>query len=324
MTWDGVPIPNIKPEQLSEANFALFKKLAAKSERITKEDLELSRGELLEKLHLFENGFLNRAGVLLFHDEPQRFMTGSSTKIGFFMTDTDLGYQDEITGSLFHQVDKAMELLLTKYLIASISYSGAYRVETLPYPQAAVREALINAICHKDYASGNPIQISVYRDKIIVWNQGVMPERLNIEKLREKHPSIPFNPAIANTFFRAGLIEAWGRGTVKMIEDCTAYGIAEPIYKYDVGGFWIEFRSNVADAGIKNVGETSGKRRGNFGETSAKILELIEANAYVTIPELALQIGVSERSIERNIQKLQEDGLLTRQGGAKGGRWSIL
>jgi ATP-dependent DNA helicase RecG len=323
-TWDSVPIPHIKPEQLSEANFTLFKKLAAKSERITKEDLELSRVELLEKLHLFENGYLNRAGVLLFHAEPQRFITGASVKVGFFLTDTDLRFQDEITEcSLFQQLDKTMELLLTKYLIAGISYEGIQRLERYPYPESALREAVTNAIAHKAYDGGNPIQISVYRDKIIIWNQGVMPERLNIERLREKHPSIPFNPAIANTFFRAGLIEAWGRGTVKMIEDCTAYGIAEPIYKYDVGGFWIEFRSNIESEFSKNFGETSGKLRGNLGKTSVKILELVESYAHITIPEMASRIGVTERAIEMNIRKLQQEGLLSRKGGAKGGHWEV-
>lgn len=324
LTWDGVPIPHIKPEQLSEAEFTHFKKLAAKSERISTEDLELDKGELLEKLHLIENGYLNRAAVLLFHPEPQRFVTGASVKVGFFFSDSDLRFHDEIRGSLFQQVDKTLELLLTKYLIAGISYSGAYRVETLPYPQTAIREALINAICHKDYASGNPIQISVYKDKILFFNQGVLHETLSIEKLKSKHQSAPFNPFIANAFFRAGLIEAWGSGTVKMIVDCKNHGIPEPDYRYDMGGFWVEFRSNLENGFSNNVGEKSGKSRGNIGETSAKILELIGNNVFVTIPELAVQIGVSERSVERNIQKLQKLGALERIGGAKGGRWLII
>jgi ATP-dependent DNA helicase RecG len=318
-TWDAVPIPYVKPDQLSEENFSRFKKLAAKSERISKEDLSLGREELLDKLHLVENGYMNRAAILLFHAEPQRFVTGSSVKIGFFLTDDDLRFQDEITWSLFHQVDKTIELLASKYLIAGISYEGVQRIERLPYPESALREAVTNAIAHKDYSTGNPIQISVYRDKIIFWNTGVMPDSLSMDKLRQKHASIPYNPIIANTFFRAGHIEAWGKGMVSMVEDCKAYGNPEPIYKYDMGGFWIEFFSNVEQWFDKGIGETSGKRRENVGETSGKILELIEANVFVTIPELAVKIGVSERSIERNLQKLQKDGLLTRKGSAKGG-----
>jgi len=328
-TWDGVPVPFVNVDQLEEAVFTHFKKLAAKSERISLEDLELKRGELLEKLHLIENGYLNRAAVLLFHPEPQRFVTGASVKVGFFLSDSDLRFHDEIRGNLFQQVDKTLELLLTKYLIAGISYSGAYRVETLPYPQTALREALINAICHKDYASGNPIQISVYKHKILFFNQGVMPETLTIEKLRVKHSSVAYNPAIANAFFRAGLIEAWGSGCVRMIEDCRNLGIPEPDYRYDMGGFWVEFNSKVGDDVGDSVGDDVGDGVGDgasarLSETSKKILELIKRNPAISIAEIADQIGVTKRSVERSIQKLQQKKMLTRIGNAKTGHWLVI
>lgn len=197
--------------------------------------------------------------------------------------------------------------------MAAISYKGIYRVETLPYPEEALREAVINAFAHKDYSSGNPIQISVYDDKIIFWNAGTLPENWTVERLKEKHPSVPFNPDVARTFFRAGLIEAWGRGTLKILEECMQFGIPEPIFKYDLSGFWIEFAAGEK----KNVGDMSGK-------TSGKILTLIKEDAYITIPELSKKDGVTERSIERNLQKLQKANLVVRVGGAKGGYWKIV
>ena len=84
---------------------------------------------------------------------------------------------------------------------ALISYEGIQRVETFPVPEEALRETLLNAVIHKDYASAAPIQISVYEDKILFWNPGILPEGWTVESLTRKHASEPFNPDVANAFF---------------------------------------------------------------------------------------------------------------------------
>jgi ATP-dependent DNA helicase RecG len=173
-----------------------------------------------KKLRLKENEYLKRAALLLFHPDPEQFFTGAFVKIGYFRTPSDLRFQDVIHGYLFEQVEKTMDLLMSKYLEAQIRYEGVSRIEEYPYPEPALREALLNAIAHKDYGSGNPIQIKVYEDRINFWNAGQLPDSLTVDSLMTDHPSIPFNPDIATAFFRAGLIEAWGRGTLKIIEEC--------------------------------------------------------------------------------------------------------
>ncbi len=149
---------------------------------------------------------------MLFSDEPERYVSGAWIKLGFFVTDDDLRYQDEIHGNLFTQVEKAMEVLKLKYLKAYISYEGIQRLETYLFPLLALREALLNAVIHKDYSSGIPIQISVYEDHIVIWNAGQLPESWTMERFLGKHPSNPYNPLLANAFFRSGHIESWGRG----------------------------------------------------------------------------------------------------------------
>ncbi len=123
---------------------------------------------------------------------------------------------------------------------ANISYEDIQRVETYEYPKEAVREALLNAIIHKDYSGNTPIQISVYKDKIALWNEGQLPENWTIETLTKKHPSKPFNPDIANAVFRCGYIESWGRGTIKIIEKCKEAGLPTPSYYYESSGFCVE------------------------------------------------------------------------------------
>lgn len=243
--WDGVPVPNISIADLDNETFELFRKRAFKSKRIEEEALTDSNELLIGNLRLNENEYLKRACVLLFHPNPENFVSGSYIKIGFFESDSDLTFQDEIHGNLFQQIEKSIDLLFSKYIKANITYEGIHRVETYEYPKDAIREALLNAISHKDYSSGFPIQISVYKDKLLIWNDGHLPENWTTEKLTKKHSSKPYNPDIANAFFRSGYIESWGRGTIKIIEKCLEVGLPSPLYHYEGSDFSVEFRKDI-------------------------------------------------------------------------------
>ena len=213
--WDAVPVPKFSASSLKQETFDFFRKRAYKSQRIEENILTDTNEQLIENLQLKENEFLKRAAILLFHSNPEKYVTGAYIKIGYFESDVELKYQDEIHGNLIEQIEKTMDLLFTKYIKAEISYEGITRVEKYEYPKEAVREALLNAVAHKDYSGGTAIQISIYADKIIFWNEGQLPENWTIENLLIKHPSKPFNPDIANALFRIGYIESWGRGTLK-------------------------------------------------------------------------------------------------------------
>jgi len=240
-----VPVPKVSSGDLKHEIFEFFRKRAFKSQRIEEEVLTDSNEHLLEKLQLKENDFLKRAAILLFHSNPESFVTGAYIKIGYFETDDDLKFQDEVHGSIFEQIEKTMDLLFTKYTKALISYEGIYRVEKFEYPKDAVREALLNAIAHKDYSGAVPIQISVYADKIIIWNEGQLPENWTVKNLLEKHASRPYNPDIANVLFRSGYIESWGRGTIKILRECKQEGLPEPIFTSGKSEISVEFRKDI-------------------------------------------------------------------------------
>lgn len=197
---------------------------------------------LLDNLHLMdEEGYLIRAAMLAFYKDPEKWVTGSYIKIGYFgKNDADLVYQDEVHGPLLEQIDKTVDLVYTKYMKALIFYEGIQRVEQFMFHQDAFREILLNAVVHKDYSSCNPIQISVYEDKIYIWNDGEMPSELNsTDKLFEKHSSKPFNPKLANVFFKSGMIEAWGRGFDKIKEACEYYNGPLPEYQITKSGVMV-------------------------------------------------------------------------------------
>ena len=247
LKWDSIPNPKVTVDDLSPIALQRFRREAARSKRVDDEILQDSAEHLLQNLRLFDEntGYLKRAAVLLFYSDPERFFTGAYIKIGFFQKDdADLAFQDEVHGSLMEQIDKAYDLIKTKYITYAISYEGVSRRETPTFPEAAIRESLLNAICHKDYSSGVPIQISVYYDHIVFWNSGTLPEQIPPNKLFVKHSSIPFNPDIANTFFRSGDIDAWGRGYRKILNSVLEYKLLPPQIEM-MGGLMLTYYASV-------------------------------------------------------------------------------
>ena len=241
-TWDGVPVPGVKISNLSTSAIRQFRDLARTSGRLDPADLRSSKVALVEKLQLTEGTYLKRAAVLLFHDDPEKYVTGAFVKIGFFRSESDLAYHDMVQGDLFTQVAKTIDLVRTKYLKAAITYQGIQRIERYPVPDAALREAILNALVHRDYAVGAPVQIRVHEDRLRIWNPCVLPDGWTVKTLLQAHASTPFNPAIANVFFRSGEIETWGRGIERIFAACKDAGTPKPTLTFDGTGIALEFR----------------------------------------------------------------------------------
>ncbi len=324
--WDDAPEPSFTVRSCSAAAVRLFKQKAMESERMGRAVLRDSREVVLGNLELIERHGLKRAACLLFSDRPERYVSGAWIKIGFFATDDDLRYQDEVHGSLFEQVEKTLDLLHTKYLKAYISYQRLQRRERFLFPEAALREALLNAVVHKDYSSGIPLQISVYEGRIVFWNPGMLPEHWTIKNLLGKHPSRPFNPLLANAFFRAGYIEVWGRGVEKIDRECRQYGIDPPVYDFTMSGLMLTFNANPAhlhagrspeSAGVEKLGE-------KLGETRAGIVQAMQDDPKITTAKLAKLLGVSTTAIEKNIEYLKANNRVMRHGPDKGGYWEVV
>jgi ATP-dependent DNA helicase RecG len=325
--WDDALEPSFTARSCSTAALQLFKQRAKQSGRMDRTVLSDSREVILENLELAEKHGLKRAACLLFSDRPEQYVSGAWIKIGFFVTDDDLRYQDEVHGSLFDQVEKALDLLHTKYLKAYISYQGLQRRETFLFPDAALREALLNAVVHKDYSSGIPLQISVYADKIIFWNPGDLPENWTLERLLGKHPSRPFNPLLANAFFRAGYIEAWGRGIEKINRECREHGIQSPVYDFGMAGLMLTFLANPAHlkAAAPDQGRTTQETTPITTQetTQERVLSLLRTQPSITRRELASRLGLSDSGIKYHLEKMKAAGIIRHVGATKSGRWEV-
>ncbi|KAA3615029.1 MAG: transcriptional regulator [Calditrichaeota bacterium] len=245
-TWDDVIEPNATFEDIDENAVVAFKKIAGKSNRLPQVENEKDIKQIFENLRLLEKGKLKRAAILLFGKDPRKFFINAFIKVGKFgQTDDDLLSQEVIEGNAFELATQTLEILDKKYFKKSISYDGLHRVDTTEYPYGAVREILLNAIVHREYF-GAPIQISIYEDKFMVWNYGKLPDSISLEDLGKKHSSHPRNPILADILFKAGLIESWGRGTLKVIAECKAVGMPSPEIDEINGGLIFTIHKDIS------------------------------------------------------------------------------
>ena len=226
-------------------------------------------------------------------------------------------------GSLLEQVDKAIELIYLKYMWAKISYGGIQRIERYFVPEAALREALLNAVCHKQYQSGVPIQISVYEDRLYVANVGSLPEDWTLEKLMNKHTSKPYNPNIAYVFYLAGFIESWGRGVEKICNALKADNLPMPEYTVNPGDIRIKF-TGPNDRLVRMPGRLSDKLSEKLSDKEQKTLELLLEDPGYTSPKIAEKLNVSRVSVTKYLKTLKEKGLIERVGSDRKGYWKIV
>jgi ATP-dependent DNA helicase RecG len=222
--WDGITEPRVKFSDLDGRALKVFRKKAIESSRLTKDDAgdNVSDEQLLNHLNLIKDDKLTNAAVLLFAEEPRKFIFGSYVKIGMFRKNEEILYHDEVSGLLMLAADEIVDKIYSKYFKGLISFQGIQRIETYPVAREALREALreavMNAIIHNDYTSQNPIQIKIYENKIYIFNEGQLPKDWTVETLYSVHKSVQRNPLLANTFFRSAHVESWGRGIQRINE----------------------------------------------------------------------------------------------------------
>jgi ATP-dependent DNA helicase RecG len=314
-TWDDVIELRAAIEDIDPKAIQGFIKAALKSNRLTFTEDENDVTRILENLLLIENNKVKRAGILLFGKTPCRFFIHAYVKIGRFgKTDDELLFQEIVESNVFELAEKTLDILDKKFFISTISYEGVARVERWEYPYKAVREAIINAIVHRDY-SGAPIQISVYDDKIMIWNEGKLPEGFTIEDLKKKHSSRPYNPFIAMAFFKGGLIEAWGRGTINIINECLNANLPEPRFASEFGGISVTlFKDKFSEDMLVSAG---------LNDRQIKTILYVKKNNYITNSIYQKLFEVSERTALRNLETLINLNFFEKTGKLKGTKYIL-
>ncbi len=348
-SWDSMVETRASFSDISVKAVRNFQQLAKK--RFPFIAKEKSARVILRKLNLLEKGKLKRAAILLFGKNPKRFFTSAFIQVGRFISESDVISTDVIEGNLFDQVERTIEILRLKYLENRFYYEGLVRKEDMIYPEEALREAVINAVIHRDYI-GSHTQLRVYDHKLWLWNAGKLPDEITFEKLKKAHRSCPRNELLADVFFKAGYIEAWGRGTVKIIDLCWQKGLPEPEFSELTGGFLVSFVKGSVETtqktprrGIQKSSQKGGAERGVEGgvekgevtekatekatektteKTTEKIITVLRKHPEISAKGIAQKIGISHHTVDWNLRMLKKRQRIRHIGPDKGGHWEVV
>ncbi|TSA46403.1 DeoR family transcriptional regulator [bacterium] len=266
--------------------------------------------EALERLELVKNEKLTNAAVLLFGRNPQRFFLQAETRCARFKgTEHVKPFLDMkvFGGDIIGQVDKSMNFALEHIPMKVYLAGKTEREEKYEYPQDAVREAIINAICHRDYVKSSNVQIRIFDDRIEVWGCGRLPEPLTPEDLKKKHKSVLRNPLIAKCFFLIRFVEQWGTGTNDIVEMCLEWGLPEPLFEEIAGDFVITIRKYyLTDEVLKQL-----------SERQRIIAEYLREHGKINRSECMKLLNIAKDTAFRELIALQEKNIIKREGIGK-------
>ncbi|HBM15390.1 MAG TPA: transcriptional regulator [Lentisphaeria bacterium] len=314
LTWDQIVEERADLNSLNLETIEDFKRFS--KDRIPSISQETDIRIILRKLNLLKDGAITRGAALLFGKEPQKLYIQAIVKIGKFLSETDIQTTDIVKGNLFTQLEMTLEILRTKYLKSNIHFEGIHRREILEYPYDALREAIINSLIHRDYLGTSHIQIRVYDDKLIIMNEGKLPPEVPVEKLKTNHLSVPRNSLLAETFYLAGFIESWGRGTVKIVEKCREQGLPEPDFTEENGVMTATFYCN-------RLNEKKFIEMG-LNSRQAKLILYLRQHVESAIADLSqVADGVSIKTIQRDMDELFKKGFISFKGEKKGRKYFL-
>jgi predicted HTH transcriptional regulator len=221
-----------------------------------------------------------------------------------------------VHGPLFDQIDAALDFVMARLARPVGTREESARLESgFEIPRPAAAEAIINAVAHRDYASGSAVHVRVFADRIEVASPGQLPRSLTPEQLTRAHPSIPGNPLIAEVLFLAGYVERAGTGTIDILNQCRAAGLPDPDFFQD-GDQWIVrlWRDRL------NEGLLTG-----LGLNNRQIAAMLASKAagYITTQRYIEVAGTSRPTAKRDLEELVALELLRPEGSGRAARYRI-
>ncbi len=264
--------------------------------------------QVLRQLKLIRSGKSTVAGVLLFGKSPAQFLPQATVRCARFKGETEGTFLDlQVVGdTVIEQVEAVMEFARRNLAMAATIEGALERKETWEYPLEALREAVINAVCHRDYASAASVQLRIFDDRLEVWNPGGLPPELSVRDLRVSHASIPRNKLVADAFFLLGYVEQFGTGTQRMIDLFQQAGLPEPEFESREHFFRVLFRKPIP---------LEDRLRGLvLNQRQLLLLKSLETLERITRREYEKLTAALTATAKRDLADLVEKNVLVRHG----------
>jgi ATP-dependent DNA helicase RecG len=277
--------------------------------------------DILDRLGLLKEGRLNRAAVVLFGirfipDYPQ-----CQLRMARFrgVDKSEFLDQRQIDGHAFSLLEEAMLFLRRHLPVAGRIVPGLFEREDEPlFPLEALREALVNAFCHRDYAIvGGAVSLAIFDDRLEIWSDGTLPFGLKAEDLKRDHPSRPRNPVIAAVFYLRGIIERWGRGTQKIVELCVKAGHPEPEFGERAGAVWVRFLPGGYIPPHRVAHDLTERQR--------EVLHMLSTSPFLAFRDIRQTVSnpPPDRTLREDLIHLKRLGLIESDGFGRGAIWRL-
>ncbi len=278
-------------------------------------------GDLLDRLGVRANGQILNAAVVVFGKRPLPEYPQCQLRLARFrgVAKTEFLDQRQIQGHALELLRASLEFLRRHLPVAGRVEPGVFeRVDEPLFPLLALREALVNAFCHRDYSvAGGAVSVAVLDDRLEIWSDGNLPFGVSVDQLRRDHLSRPRNPLIAEVFYRRGLVERWGRGTQRIIELCLQAGHPEPEFVEQGGAVGIRFIPSGYIAPHRVSHDLTARQR--------KVLLTLADRETIQFAALRAQVGpdVPERTFRDDLLHLKRLDLIGSAGRGRGAVWFL-
>lgn len=318
-SWERQKAEGVNLTDLNENRLRGAIRLGVERGRMLETTLTENIEIILDKLHLLTDGAPNNAAAALFTTNINEYPQFKLRMARFVGTNKNEFIDNvRVEGNIFDLLDAGMSFFF-KHLSQNGKIVGFERKEQLEIPAEALREALINAICHRQYEKYNlTIGISIYDDRVEIENPGEFPQQLTLKTIREPHLSYPYNPIIAEVLFKTTFLENWGSGIGRIIERCKECNLPEPEWNINGGFVIVTFRRPITISLINEpINEPINKRQ-------KMIIELMRSEPHITRQLLSQRLEVSLATIKRDIQILNSKQIVRYVGDKKNGYWEII
>ena len=315
--WENQTAERVTLDDMDEERIRNAVRLGIAGGRINASAEGATVETLLGKLKLLNNGKPTNAAVMLFgkntDDYPQLLL-----RMACFKGNDKNEFLDnkQEVGNFFDLLDAGTAFCFRNLRLAG-KIVGMRREEQLEIPAEALREALINALCHREY--DNPrasVSLAIYYDRIEIVNPGHFPAQLTPENIKLQHDSFPFNLKIAQVLYQTTYLESWGSGVRRMVKLCEAQHLAEPEYRLGNNTVTVIFRRNR-----DSQNDSQNDSQKSLNERQRKIVELMRGNRQITVAKIAKTLSLSAATIYREIKAINTLTELYWEGSPKTGQW---
>ena len=326
----------IRMSDLNKISRCLIPEEKQNVKKVTKNQL-LSWGLLQEQ----DGKMVPTNGYMLLN---QNDLQEASVQCGVFKGTTRATFVDkkEYGGTLCEQIDEAYQFVLRNIRMGA-EFGGLYRRDVCELPIDSIRELIANAVSHRSYLDPGKVQVALYDDRLEITSPGMLIGGLTIEELKNGY-SQPRNRGIVSALAYMKVVEQWGSGIPRLFENCKKAGLREPELIEMGGCFRVNMYRNTEiakesmntatfsedtlqnDASNEEVRDKFGineEVRENYGETAANILCLMLEKPENTLDSIANTLGVTRRTVEKQVKKLKEVGIVSRVGSNKSGSWKV-